>query len=61
VNGEIEWFTEIRGFAHIVYWSQLEEVVKNCVTGHRKTGISLPTKVIFKTSDITDFVRTASG
>jgi len=61
VNGETEWFTEIRGFAHIAYWSQLEEVVKNWVTGHRKTGISLPTEVIFKTSDITDFDGTASG
>jgi len=61
VNGETGRCTEIRGFAHIVYWSQLEEVVKNWVTGHRKTGFSLTTKVIFKTSDITDFAGAASG
>jgi hypothetical protein len=30
-------------------------------TGHRKTGISLPKKVIFKTSGITDFAGIASG
>jgi hypothetical protein len=30
-------------------------------TGHRKTGLSLPTKVIFKTSGITDFAGATSG
>jgi hypothetical protein len=30
-------------------------------TGHRKTGISLPTKVIFKTSGITDYAGATSG
>jgi hypothetical protein len=31
VNGETERFTEMRGFAHIANWSQLEEVVKSWV------------------------------
>jgi len=34
---------------------------ENLGTGHRKTGISLPTKMIFKPFGITDFAGTTSG
>jgi len=34
---------------------------ENLGTGHRKTGISLPTKMIFKTFGITNFAGITSG